>query len=125
MNDDYLWDRSGPPDLEVARLEQRLAPLRYRHRRLPRPSRAPWVLAAALVATAAGLVLMVTPAAQGTAWQLAGASLRQGQTVRTGDSAVRLEAEEVGRVDLAPNSVLRTGGGKRLTLQRGELHAFI
>jgi len=33
MNDDYLWDRSGPPDLEVARLEQRLAPLRYRHRK--------------------------------------------------------------------------------------------
>ena len=68
---------------------------------------------------------MVTPPAQGTAWQLAGASLRQGQTVRTGNSAVRLEAEEVGRVDLAPNSVLRTAGGKRLTLQRGELHAFI
>ena len=125
MNDDYLWDRSGPPDLEVARLEQRLAPLRYRHGRLPSPSRVPWAVAAAVVAAAAGLVLMVTPAAQGTAWQLAGASLRQGQTVRTGDSAVRLEAEEVGRVDLAPNSVLRTAGGKRLTLQRGELHAFI
>ena len=28
-------------------------------------------------------------------------------------------------MDLAPNSVLRTAGGKRLTLQRGELHAFI
>ena len=124
MNDDYLWDRSGPPDLEVARLEQRLAPLRYRHGRLPRPSRMPWAVAAAVVAAAAGLVLMVTPPAQGTAWQLAGASLRQGQTVRTGGSAVRLEAEEIGRVDLAPNSVLRTAGGKRLTLQRGELHAL-
>ena len=125
MNDDYLWDRSGPPDLEVARLEQRLAPLRYRHRRLPRPSRAPWAVAAAVVAAAAGLVLMVTPPAQGTGWQLAGNSLRQGQTVQTGDSAVRIEAEQIGRVDLAPNSVLRTAGGKRLTLQRGELHAFI
>ncbi len=125
MNDDYLWDRSGPPDLEVARLEQRLAPLRYRHGRLPRPSRMPWAVAAVVVAAAAGLVLMVTPPAQGTAWQLAGASLRQGQTVRTGSSAVRLEAEEIGRVDLAPNSILRTAGGKRLSLQRGELHAFI
>jgi hypothetical protein len=125
MNDDYLWDRTGPPDLEVARLEQRLAPLRYRHRRLPNSSRVSWAVAAAVVGAAAGLVLMVTPAAQGTAWQLAGASLRQGQTVRTGDSSVRLEAEEIGRVDLAPNSVLRTAGGKRLTLQRGELHAFI
>jgi len=28
-------------------------------------------------------------------------------------------------VDLAANSVLRTAGGKRLALQRGELHAFI
>ena len=125
MNDDYLWDRSGPPDLEVARLEQRLAPLRYRHRRLPGPSRMPWAVAAAVVAAAAGLVLMVTPPAQGTAWQLAGASLRQGQTVRTGGSAVRLEAEEVGRVDLAPNSVLRAAGGKRLTLQRGELRLYL
>ena len=32
MNDDYLWDRSGPPDPDVERLEQALAPLRYRHR---------------------------------------------------------------------------------------------
>jgi hypothetical protein len=37
---------------------------------------------------------------------------------------VRLEAGEIGRVDLAPNSVLRAGG-HRLALQRGELHAFI
>jgi hypothetical protein len=27
MNDDYLWDRSGPPDPEVARLEELLRPL--------------------------------------------------------------------------------------------------
>ena len=32
MNDDYLWDRSGPPDPEIERLEKSLAPLRYRHR---------------------------------------------------------------------------------------------
>jgi hypothetical protein len=124
MNDDYLWDRSGPPDLEVARLERRLAPLRYRHG-APRPSRVRWAMAGALIAAAAGLVLMVTPGAQTTSWQVAGAKLRQGQTVRTGNTAVRLEAEEIGRVDLAANSVLRTTGGKRLALQRGELHAFI
>ncbi|HEX2122963.1 MAG TPA: hypothetical protein VHL59_15125, partial [Thermoanaerobaculia bacterium] len=29
MNDDYLWDRSGEPDPEVARLESLLG--RYRH----------------------------------------------------------------------------------------------
>ena len=125
MNDDYLWDRSGPPDLEVARLERRLAPLRYRHRRRSRPSRVRWAMAGALIAAAAGLVLMVTPGAQSTSWQVAGAKLRQGQTVRTGNTAVRLEAEEIGRVDLAANSVLRAMGGKRLALERGELHAFI
>ena len=125
MSDDYLWDGNGPPDLEVARLERRLAPLRYRHRRRPRPSRVRWAMVGALIAVAAGLVLMVTPGAQSTSWQVAGTKLRQGQTVRTGNMAVRLEAEEIGRVDLAANSVLRTAGGNRLALERGELHAFI
>ena len=27
MSDDYLWDRSGAPDPEIARLEELLAPL--------------------------------------------------------------------------------------------------
>jgi hypothetical protein len=123
MNDDYLWDGSGPPDLEVARLERRLAPLRYRHRE-PRPSRVRWAMAGALIA-AAGLMLMVTPGPGSSSWQVAGTKLRQGQTVRTGNTAVLLEAEEIGRVDLAANSVLRTAGGKRLSLELGELHAFI
>jgi hypothetical protein len=125
MSDDYLWDGSGPPDLEVVRLEQRLAPLRYRHRRPQRPSRVRWAMAGALMAAAAGLLLMVTPPTRSTSWQVAGATLREGQTVRTGDAAVRLEAEEIGRVDLAANSVLRATGGQRLALRRGELHAFI
>ena len=51
MNDDYLWDRSGPPDPDVARLEQALAPLRYRHRAdlLRRPRTHSWWAAAAAV----------------------------------------------------------------------------
>ena len=28
MDDEYLWDRTGPPDEEVARLEALLAPIR-------------------------------------------------------------------------------------------------
>jgi hypothetical protein len=74
---------------------------------------------------AAGLLLMVTPGPRNSLWQVEGAKLREGQTVRTGNAAVRLEAEEIGRVDLAANSVLRTRGGRRLALERGELHAFI
>ena len=34
MNDDYLWDQSGPPDPETVRLEETLAPFRYRSRPL-------------------------------------------------------------------------------------------
>jgi hypothetical protein len=125
MNEDYLWDRSGPPDLEIARLERSLAPLRYRHT-APRPSsRAPWAWAVPLLAAAAALVLIVAPAAPPTAWQISGNRLRQGQTLRTGNAAVLLEDDAVGRVDLAANSVLRAAGGKRLSLMRGELHAFI
>src|SRR5438045_1569135 len=54
MNEEYLWDRSGPPDPEIERLEKTLAPLRYRHRagvvRLssPRP-RLAWAAAAASI----------------------------------------------------------------------------
>src|SRR5260370_34439711 len=115
MNDDYLWDRSGPPDLEVARLERTLAPLRYRHR-APRPSHVRWAIAGAVMAAAAGLLLMVTPGAQNSSWQAAGAKPRQGQMVRTGNTGVRLDAEESGRADLGGNSVLRTTRGKRRAL---------
>ena len=124
MNDDYLWDRSGPPDPDIARLERTLAPLRYRHK-APRPSRARWAWAGPLLAAAAALVMMVAPAAPPTTWQVSGNALRQGQTLRTGNDGVLLEDDAVGRVDLAANSVLRAAGGKRLSLMRGELHAFI
>ena len=128
MKDDYLWDRSGVPDPEVERLERTLTPLRYRHREL-RPRRAPSAGAAAMIAAvmaaAAGLVLMVAPAVQSTGWQVAGANLRTGQVLRTGSTAVTLEAASVGRVDLGPHSELKASAAKKLTLQRGELHAFI
>jgi hypothetical protein len=123
MNDEYLWDGSGPRDLEVARLERTLAPLRFRGR-VPRPGRTRWLLAAALLAAAA-LLLTVTPSAPDSPWQVEGATLRPGQSVHAAESSVRLEAQQIGRVDLAPHSILRAAGGKGLALQRGELHAFI
>ncbi|MEO8593914.1 MAG: hypothetical protein ABI759_11380 [Candidatus Solibacter sp.] len=125
MNEDYLWDRSGPPDLEIARLERTLAPLRYRPR-APRRSRAGWPLAAAVMAAAAALLVMVAPPPPPpTAWQVDGAQLRRGQTLRTGATPVRLEDLHVGLVDLGAHSVLRATADKRLALERGELHAFI
>jgi hypothetical protein len=127
MKEDWLWDRSGPPDPEIEKLERTLAPLRYRPR-APRPARTWWAAAgaaAAVIAAAAGLTVSSAPDSPETAWQVAGARVHQGQLLRTGNEAVRLEAEAVGRVDLAPNSLLRAASEKRLSLERGELHAFI
>jgi hypothetical protein len=146
MSEDYLWDRSGEPDPEIARLEQSLAPLRYRHRadlvrgNRDRP-RVWWAaVAAALLAAVAASQLRMPPS-KATGWQvssLEGASrvgsqpaavsmdLRTGQSLRTGrDSQVRLEADEVGSIDVGPNSELRATTGRQVTLDRGMLHAFI
>jgi FecR protein len=141
MKNDYLWDRSGPVDREVAELEGLLAPLRYRE---PRPPRR-WYLAAGAVAAAMVAALAVWRAASepelATGWQVArmegGARLggesaavamplRAGQVLRTGsDGQLTLEDGEVGRIDLGPDSEMRAAGSRKLRLDRGELHAFI
>ncbi|MBK6512880.1 MAG: hypothetical protein IPG04_01860 [Polyangiaceae bacterium] len=60
MSDDYLWDKSGPPDPEVERLEGLFAPMRHEAplsappRRAPRPPRrGPWIAGGLLAAAAA------------------------------------------------------------------------
>ena len=62
-SDDYLWDRSGPPDPEVKRLEDLMAPLRHQAplddlklARQPRKKR--WMIPAAAVAVAATVALV-------------------------------------------------------------------
>nr|MBA3396917.1 hypothetical protein [Deltaproteobacteria bacterium] len=59
-SDDYLWDRSGAPDPEIARLEGLLAPLGHRsdesgpdELRVRRRRRTPWLIGGALIAAAA------------------------------------------------------------------------
>jgi len=152
MKDDYLWDRSGPPDPEIARLEKTLAPLRYRPSQparsfpnWPRPAvprRHLWSMGAAasvLIAVSAWQmsVLPTLP----TGWQIAhmeGAArlgnraaavsmaLGAGQVLRTGPVGdLTLEADAVGRLDLGPDSALRAASSRSLELQRGKLHAFI
>ncbi len=149
MNEEYLWDRSGEPDPEIERLERVLAPLRYRHRGVlagppVRRSRAPWraaVAAAAVIAVAAGILTLAIPSAPRTDWQVASltgaasmagkqvavsTALGAGQLLRTGGSShVTLEADEVGKIDLGPESELRASSGHKVLLQRGQLHAFI
>jgi hypothetical protein len=141
MSDEYLWDRSGPADPEVERLERLLEPLRYR---APRPRRAPYAAlaaAAALALAAAGLIRFAPAGAPAPAWQVArveGAArlgnraaavamaVRPGELLRTAsDGSLELSDDDLGRIDLGPDSELRAGRAGRVALGRGRLHAFI
>jgi len=132
MREEYLWDRSGPPDPEIEHIEVELARLRYRFDRglpgvLRQRARGGWLAAAAAVLLAAATLLFrgaSAPAAP-TAWRMGSIAVLQGQVLRTGDSGISLEAEPVGRVDLGPGSESRAATSRHLELRRGRLHAFI
>jgi len=120
MNEEYLWDRSGPPDAFVEELERTLAPLR-----LGAPKRRFPVLrmaAAAAVLSAVALWQIPRPA---TSWHEGATALAPGEVLRTGSNAIHLEASNVGEVDLGPDSQLRVETGRKLSLDRGTLRAFI
>jgi hypothetical protein len=57
MNDDYLWDKSGPPDPEIQQLEEILGTLRYQPkpfeipREVPAPRRRSYFPVLAIAAT--------------------------------------------------------------------------
>lgn len=89
MTDDYLWDRSGPEDPEIARLEQVLGTLRAPEPPPPLawPARPvvtttpsvvgrrfvlPFAIAATLLVAAASVWLSLYPPARGGAWQVSG-----------------------------------------------------
>ena len=132
MREDYLWDRSGPPDPEIERIEGELGSLRYRFdRSLPgvrqRPVRGRLLAAAAAVLLAAAALLFRgagAPAAP-TAWRVGNTTVLQGQVLRTADSRITLDSEAVGRVELGPGSELRAATSRQLELRRGRLDAFI
>ena len=91
MNDDYLWDKSGPPDPEIQKLEEILGALRYQ----PKPFEIPTDVSAhgrrnyvPLLAIAATLLIAL----------LAGAIWLQ---VRTREAAVPQQA----RIPNAPVTV--------------------
>lgn len=148
MADEYLWNREGEPDAEIARLEQVLRPLRYEPKAFgfagtarPRTRRhSGWALPAAAAAMAilalgVGWRIWIARAPAESAWRISwnGAApqrVRNGQFIITGEhSAAKLESDFVGQVELGPESRLRvvesTRTRQRLLLENGDLHAFI
>jgi hypothetical protein len=148
MNEEYLWDRSGS-DPEIEDLERRLAPFRHGSKNRAAAQiqvtstrrAAPLALAAAAAVLAAIVLSQAPPSAPAPVWQvarLAGAAhigvrkaavsmpVRAGQLLETGASAeISLSADDVGQIDIGPQSELLAGSDHKLLLRRGSLHAFI
>jgi hypothetical protein len=146
MNEDYLWDRSGEPEPEVARLEQLLGQLRWSERALKRAKSAPpwrqrrwWTLtAAAAIVLCFGTAFFVQRMRllqPMTSWELSLADqkpsgVRAGQVIDTvGVSRATMQSNLVGKVDIEPNSRVRLIAAheheQRLALDHGTIHAFI
>lgn len=151
----YLWDRSGPPDPEIARLEEALGTLRLQRPMPPLPARRTatrrafslgmrLVAAAAVlvVATAAGWFALGLRRTSWTVESLAGRPVVDGQRIaddgRLGIgewlvtdavSQARVAVSSIGRVDVFPNTrvqlVASKGREHRMALERGTIHARI
>jgi hypothetical protein len=152
MDERYLWDRTGPADPEVERLESLLG--RYRRQggpvRLPegRPGRRSWIrpclAAAAVLATVAG-ALWIGRSAAATRWRvetiegapsvgsarIAGvAALAVGQKVETdAGSRAKIGVGRFAEITIAPRSRVRLVKAgpveQRLALDRGRISAKI
>lgn len=94
-SDDYLWDRSGPPDPEVKRLEDLMAPLRHQapldEMKLARKSRGPRIVmivsAMAVAATVALIAWSQWPRERSSGVACAGATSGFTFSARTGTVA--------------------------------------
>ena len=149
MDDRYLWDRSGPADPDVERLEKHLGRFRQERRplRLPEPRRA-WtrpVLAAAAVLLAGVGILLVARAGAPPQWRVESlqgtpvvgskpltesSPLSVGQSVVTdGMSRAKLGIGRIAEISVGPNSRVRLLRSRpieqRLALDRGAIAAKI
>ncbi|HXA17424.1 MAG TPA: FecR domain-containing protein [Thermoanaerobaculia bacterium] len=144
MNDDYLWDGSGEPDVDVLHLETLLGRYRsaaptpdFRRVAVMRPRRR-WLLAiaaAALIVIAVlGVLRVYTPPNRWRATESSGAAivphaiLRAGDVVRTGaQGSVRLMSPGVGTLDIGANTTVQLIESRRnrhrLALAAGTIHA--
>jgi hypothetical protein len=152
MTDQYLWDKSGPEDAEVARLERALGSQRWGGRvpeQPPKRLRRRWTLVAGLAAVAlAVLAFAFLRRDHGASYRfdaLEGSPVVEGgsssaRSLRSGDvlstdakSRARLEVADLGNVVLEPGSRVRierpedgAGGAQHvLALERGTIVASI
>ncbi|CAN5844307.1 hypothetical protein BH11MYX3_BH11MYX3_04290 [soil metagenome] len=152
--DDYLWDRSGPADPEVQRLEQLLAPLAHARpldevRRRRRRSRIPWIIGGVVaLAAAAALVLYLRASPTGAcggdaglAFTTSGGSVACGEgtvakgvlpvggVLDTGAATAKRTMPDVGTAELFANTRVRLDRSdaqhQNLHLERGGMHARV
>jgi hypothetical protein len=141
--DDYLWDRSGEADEDVAALERALHPLRHdgRPARLaPSARRARWpVAAAAALLLGAGVAFVATrpgdvPERGPEAPSIAITNVTSGSPLAetawvTPEHRVELAVGDLGRVTVEAGSRLQVRRAAedvtRLYLERGRIEAFV
>jgi ferric-dicitrate binding protein FerR (iron transport regulator) len=124
---DYLWDRSGPADPLVTRLETLLRPLAHSGRQAPQPRRA-WfraLAAAAAVLLAAAAWWFVAGRQPGPVLRVAGEprELREQEwfVAERGPSVLELD-RSLGRLRLAPGSRLQV---RRLRQEQALLYLAV
>jgi ferric-dicitrate binding protein FerR (iron transport regulator) len=153
VNDDYLWDRSGEPDPEVARLEQLLGRFGVRQRQLPPSRRRLRRRTPRWLAAAAAIILLIGAAAftlrfhwrSGAPWEIQsvhGAPIVEGEIVKPKDrlgvgetivtdsrSRVTVQIARVGELEIGPGSevelVATSRGRHRIALRRGVVNARV
>lgn len=133
MADEYLWNRTGETDPEVANLEKLLAPLAYR----PKPRWwqrrfvIPALAAAAMVAI--GIFVWARPGVA-TDWSVSIAAaepraVRRGEVIDTGRATASLKSSLVGQMTVEPGSRLKLidAGVERqhFSLEHGTIRALI
>ncbi|HTP89748.1 MAG TPA: FecR family protein [Bryobacteraceae bacterium] len=144
--DSYLWDKSGPVDPEVERLEMLLAPYRCPEvpplPASPRPLRI-WLYAGAAIAAALGVVWFTMGRASDN-WTVAVLSGEARLGSRTVSGSARMTTGQVfeteagaqaqirmprGRLEVEPETALRLveseRNTQRISLLRGTIHARV
>jgi len=149
MDDHYLWDKTGPADPDVERLEKQLGRFRRERRplRLPERRRAfpRAILAAAAVLLAAAGAVWIARSGAAPRWRVeslqgtavvgvtpvtSAVTLPVGAGVETdGSSRAKLGMGRIAEISVGPNSRLRLVASRtteqRLTLERGTISAKI